>query len=70
MATPKASEVAVRQYRCFLHPVDGAGFPLPVETGVLQFIQLRAKDAEHAQRQAAHVSGKPVSRVERIEVAA
>lgn len=66
-----ASQITpTKRYRCFLHPVDAQGFPLPVETGVLQFIQLRARDAEHAQRQAAHVTGKPVSRVERIEVAA
>jgi len=56
-----------KHYRCFLHPVDSAGFPLPAETGVLQSIQLRAANAEEAQRKAAHVSGKPVSHVERLE---
>lgn len=60
----------LKRYRCFTHPIDGDGFPLPVESGVLQSYQVKASSAEDAARKVAHVSGRPVSSVERLEVAA
>lgn len=59
-----------RSYRCTYHPQDGYGFPAPADTGVLPFVQLKARDAEDAQRKAHAVTGCPVSQVERLEVAA
>ena len=56
-----------RSYRCHYHPRDGGGYPAPAETGVLPFVQVKAKDAEEAQRKAHHVTGCPVVGAERIE---
>lgn len=56
-----------RSYRAYLHPLDGQGYPLPAESGVLRHIQVRAANAEAAAESAHHVTGQPVSRVERVE---
>lgn len=50
-------------YRCFLQRSDQ-----PAETGVREFVQLRAPDAEVAARAAIHVTGaRAVVEVERWE---
>jgi len=49
------------------HPVDRAGFAASSETGVLPFVQLRASDAEEAQRLAHHITGCAVSDVQRLD---
>lgn len=59
-----------RSYRCTYHPQDDYGIPASAETGVLPFVQLKARDAEDAQRKAYAVTGCPVAQVERLEVAA
>lgn len=59
-----------RSYRCSYHPQDFNGHPAPSEAGVLPYIQLKARDAEDAQRKAYAVTGCPVVQVERLEVAA
>lgn len=56
-----------RSYRCHYHPRDGGGFPTLADTGVLPFVQLKATDAEDAQRKAHHVTGCPVVSAERLE---
>lgn len=54
-------------YRCTYHPNDPSGYPLPAETGVLPFVQVRAPNAEAAQRAAHHVTGCAIASVERLE---
>ena len=61
---------AHRSYRCSYHPKDLNGHPTTSDTGVLPFVQLKARDAEDAQRKAFHLTGSPIAGVERIEVAA
>ncbi len=56
-----------RSYRCSYHPADRAGFATISETGVLPFVQLRAPDAEEAQRLAHHLTGCAISEVQRLE---
>ena len=56
-----------RSYRCAYHPKDAWGNPLPSDTGVLPTVQLKAADAEHAQRAAQVVTGCSIASVERIE---
>lgn len=62
----KASTGA-RSYRCFYTPVDRFGSPVATETGVLPFVQVKANDAEGAQRAAHHATGCPISGVERLD---
>ena len=53
----------MRRYRCFLSRDMS-----PAETGVREFVQLRAKTAEQAARLALAVSGaRAVVEVERLE---
>lgn len=59
-----------RSYRCSYYPKDRYGSPVATDTGVLPFVQIRATDAEDAQRKAHAVTGCAVVGVERIEVAA
>jgi hypothetical protein len=60
-----------RSYRCHYHPKDRNGFPAACDTGVLPFVQVKARDAEHAQRVAHDLTGCSISNVERLdEVAA
>lgn len=56
-----------RSYRCRFHPKDPNGFPVPNDTGVLPFIQVKATNAEHAQVAAHAVTGCPITSVERVE---
>ena len=56
-----------RSYRCYYTPRDRFGHPVASENGILPFVQLRADNAERAQRAAHHVTGCPVANVERIE---
>jgi len=58
---------ATRSYRCFFVPRDGFGQLAPSETGAHPFVQLKAANAEAAFISAQHVTGCPVSEVERIE---
>jgi hypothetical protein len=60
-----------RSYRCHYHPKDRNGYPAACDTGVLPFVQVKARDAEHAQRVAHQLTGCSISNVERLdEVAA
>lgn len=56
-----------RPYRAFYTPLDRDRFPVLSESGLLPFVQLRASNAEHAQRAAFAVVGCPISHVERLE---
>ena len=58
---------ATRSYRCTYTPVDRDGFPVPCDTGVLPFVQVRAATAEDAQRAAHAVVGCPITEVQRLE---
>ena len=40
-----ANITPARSYRAYLHPTDAQGFPLPAESGVLKYIQVRAANA-------------------------
>ena len=59
-----------RSYRCYYTPRDSNGYPVASDNGILPFVQVRASDAEGAQRAAHHVTGCPVANVERLEHAA
>jgi hypothetical protein len=54
-------------YRCHYHPQDRDGWPLPNESGVLPFLQLKASSAEDAQRKAHHATGCAIAEVQRLE---
>ena len=54
-------------YRCSYHPKDGFGAPLVSETGLLPFVQLKAPNADLAQRMAHAVTGCAVSEATRVE---
>lgn len=56
-----------RSYRCSYHPKDNFGSPVAAESGVLPFVQVKAPNAEQAQRAAFHVTGCPIASVERLE---
>lgn len=56
-----------RSYRCNYHPKGPSGYPVPADTGVLPFVQLKAPNAEAAQRAAHHVTGCAIDSVERVE---
>jgi hypothetical protein len=56
-----------RSYRCSYHPKDFNGYPVAADSGVLPFIQVKARNAEHAQRAAFALTGCVVSGVERQE---
>ena len=58
---------ATRSYRCFFVPRDGLGYLALSDTGAHPFVQLKAANAEAARISAQHVTGRPVSEVERIE---
>ena len=61
---------STRSYRCHYHPKDRDGYPTPCDSGVLPFVQIRARDAENAQRIAHQITGCSISSVERLEAAA
>ena len=56
-----------RSYRCNYPPQGPGGYPVPADTGVLPFIQVKAPNAEAAQRAAHHVTGCAIDSVERLE---
>lgn len=56
-----------RSYRCSYHPQDRSGFPVQADSGVLPFVQLKAANAEDAQRKAHAVTGCAVASVERMD---
>lgn len=56
-----------RSYRCHYHPKAPGGQSVPADTGVMPFIQLKATNAETAQRAAHHITGCAIDGVERIE---
>lgn len=62
-------QTSERSYRCSYFPTDRDSFPVPADTGVLPFVQVQARDAEHAQRAAHAVTGCPISEVQRLEPA-
>jgi hypothetical protein len=67
----RVNQDSPRSYRCHYHPKDRSGFPAACDTGVLPFVQVKARDAEHAQRVAHGLTGCSISNVERLdEVAA
>jgi len=67
----RVNQDSPRSYRCHFHPNDRNGFPAACDTGVLPFVQVEARDAEHAQRVAHDLTGCSISNVERLdEVAA
>lgn len=51
----------IYSYRAYYRPAQ-----LIAENGVLPFIQVRARNAEAAQRAAHHLTGHPIDSVERI----
>lgn len=60
-------QTSERSYRCHYTPLDRDGFPVPSESGVLPFIQLKAEDAEQAQRLARSLTGCPIAEVQRLD---
>jgi hypothetical protein len=58
-----------RSYRCHYTPLDRDGYPVASEAGLLPFVQVKAPNAEHAQRAAFAAIGCPISHVERLEEA-
>ena len=56
-----------RSYRCTYHPKGPGGYPVQSDTGVLPFVQVKATNAEHAQRAAHAVTGCAIASVERLE---
>jgi len=66
MEMPQAL-VGHRSYRCFYTPKDALGHLAPSDTGARPFVQLKAENAEAAFISAHHITGCPVSDVERIE---
>ena len=60
-------QTSTRSYRCHYTPTDWDGIPVTSESGVLPFVQLKAPDAEQAQRFAHAVTGCPINEVERLE---
>lgn len=60
---------ATRSYRCHYTPLDRDGFPVPSDSGLQPFVQVKAANAEHALRAAFATIGCPISHVERLEEA-
>jgi hypothetical protein len=56
-----------RSYRCTYQPLDRDGFPVPCDTGVLPFVQVKAATAEDAQRAAHALTGCPITEAQRLE---
>jgi hypothetical protein len=54
-------------YRCHYIPLDRFGCPVPSESGLLPFVQLKANNAEHAHRVAFDKIRCPISHVERLD---
>lgn len=60
-------QTASRSYRCHYTPLDLNGFPVPSDSGLLPFVQVKASNAEHALRAAFATIRCPISHVERLE---
>lgn len=58
---------ATRSYRCHYTPLDRDGFPVPSDSGLLPFVQVKAANAEHALRAAFATIRCPISHVERLD---
>lgn len=56
-----------RSYRCPYFPKDRQGYPQASESGTLPFVQVKAANAEQAQRMAHHVTGCAIADAERVE---
>ena len=56
-----------RSYRCPYYPKDHQGYPQASESGTLPFVQVKATNAEQAQRMAHHITGCPIGDAERVE---
>lgn len=56
-----------RSYRCHYHPKAPGGHSVAADTGVLPYIQVKAANAEAAQRAAHHITGCAIDGVERLE---
>jgi hypothetical protein len=67
LAIHRRSQRSPRSYRCHYHPKDRNGFPAACDTGVLPFVQVKARDAEHAQRVAKDLTGCSISNVEHLD---
>jgi hypothetical protein len=61
------AQAASRSYRCHYTPLDRDGFPVPSDSGLLPFVQVKATNAEHALRAAFATIRCPISHVERLE---
>lgn len=59
-----------RSYRCTYAPLDRDRVPVLNDTGVLPHIQVRAGNAEEAQRKAFAKVASPIVVVERLEATA
>lgn len=60
-------QTSERSYRCTFTPLDRDGIPVTHECGVLPFVQVKARDAEAAQRSAHALTGCPISEVQRLD---
>ena len=58
-----------RSYRAYYTPLDRDGYPAPSDSGVMPFLQVRAANAEAAQRAAHALTSCPIANVERLEEA-
>jgi hypothetical protein len=58
---------STRSYRCHYTPLDGSGFPVPSDSGLQPFVQVKTDNAEHALRAAFATVGCPISHVERLD---
>lgn len=66
-ATPRQQAGDTRSYRCAYTPLDLNRVPLASDTGVLPTLQVRARNAEEAQRLAFATIGCPIVMVERLD---
>jgi hypothetical protein len=57
----------MNSYRCYYTPLDSDHRPVLSETGVLPYIDVRAGNAEQAQRAAHKKLHAPIAQVERRE---
>ena len=64
---PHPTQQAARAYRCHYTPLDRDGWPVPSESGVLPFVDVRASNAEVAQRLAHARTSCPITSCERLD---
>lgn len=63
----RTSAAETRRYRCFYTPKDRFGTPVATDSGILPSIQVQAASGESATLAAHHLTGCPISNVERLE---